>query len=64
MCHNIGKTNKTEPGLLHEHLNTSPATAARYRKPVKNKKGRGGKKREQISVKIENGLKPGVTDLH
>lgn len=44
MCHNIGKTNKTEPGQLHEHLNTSPATAARYRKPVKKKKG--GKKEE------------------
>lgn len=62
MCHNIGKINKTEPGLLHEHLNTSPATAARYRKPVNKKRGK--KKREQISVKIENGLKPGVTDLH
>lgn len=63
MCHNIGKINKTEPGLLHEHLNTSTATTARYRKPVNKKKGKK-KKREQISVKIENDLKPGVTDLH
>lgn len=40
MCHNIGKINKTEPELLHEHLNTSPVTAARYKKPVNKKKGK------------------------